>query len=148
MGILGKQDVLAGMLMIVVGGLFLGFGFDYAVGSARNMGPGYFPLILSCGLILVGFLIGARGVIADGEPIRIGTLRPLLAVLGFVVVFAVLIRPAGFLVAAICATFVAALGNPHTGWRETAVSAVVLAAAAAVLFIYLLGLPMKLVAGW
>ena len=148
MTVMGKQDVLAGILMIVVGGFFLWFGLDYSIGSARSMGPGYFPLILSCGLILVGFLIAAKGAIAEGERIHIDTLRPLLAVLGFVVVFAVLIGQAGFVVAAICATFVAALGNPRTRWRETAISAVVLTAAAAILFIYLLGLPMKLVAGW
>lgn len=147
MTVLGKQDVLAGIFMVLVGGFFLWVGSGYSLGSARNMGPGYFPVILSGGLVAAGLLIAVKGLLANGERLRRETLRPLFAVLGSVVIFAALIDSLGFIAAAVGAVCVAAFARTDTRWRETLVYAAALAAAGAALFIYALGLPMQLIEG-
>ena len=40
------RDFWAGVMFLVVGGLFAGIAFTYKLGTAARMGPGYFPLML------------------------------------------------------------------------------------------------------
>ena len=41
------RDVVGGLLVVAIGGLFLLFGRELEVGTSFRMGPGYFPTILS-----------------------------------------------------------------------------------------------------
>ena len=57
---LSIKDLLAGLIFI---GFGLAFGYTsltYEVGTALRMGPGYFPLILSLVILLLGVIIAAR----------------------------------------------------------------------------------------
>lgn len=147
MSVLRRQDVLGGILMMLAGGFFLWFGLDYRMGSARSMGPGYFPVILSCMLAAVGLAMAVKGVIAEGELVEIVSPRPVLAVIGSVIAFAVLVGWLGFVAASLAVVCIAAAAVAGARWLETSIYAVALTVAAAVLFIGLLGLPMRLVVG-
>ena len=53
------RDLLAGCLFLAFGLAFLYFAQDYQLGSARRMGPAYFPVVLS--LILIGIGLATVG---------------------------------------------------------------------------------------
>jgi len=40
---LKDRDVMTGLVFILIGGMFALGAADYGMGSARRMGPGYFP---------------------------------------------------------------------------------------------------------
>lgn len=63
-------DLLAGLMFIGFGLIFgLTSWFDLDLGTARRMGPGYFPLLLAGVLVFLGLLIIAVSTTHEGEPI-------------------------------------------------------------------------------
>jgi hypothetical protein len=109
-----------------------------------RMGPGYFPLLLSWLLIAFGVVNVLRGALIGGAELARWHLRPVVMVTLSFLVFAALIDRAGLLIAATLAVLAGALGGVEFKLREQIVLAVALAVASVALFIYALGLPMKI----
>ncbi len=61
-----RQDVLGGLLLVGIGIAGLVFGASLDFGTARRMGPGFFPTILSWLLIGFGGMVAAGGVVRAG----------------------------------------------------------------------------------
>jgi hypothetical protein len=139
-----NQDLVAGLMFVAWGIAGLWLGRKYPVGSAMRMGPGYFPLVLSWLLVGFGGFIAARGALIEGEELTRWYWRPLVMVLLSFLVFAALIDRAGLAPAAFFSIVVGAAGGPDFRPREAVVLAACLTAGAVALFIYALGLPMKL----
>jgi hypothetical protein len=55
-----SKDTISGLLTILVGILFALVSWTYNIGTATNMGPGYYPLLLSILLVALGFLLLAK----------------------------------------------------------------------------------------
>jgi len=52
------KDFFSGLIFLIIGLLFLIYSNFYDLGSSTSFGPGFFPLLISSILILVGvFLI-------------------------------------------------------------------------------------------
>ncbi|MDD2867015.1 tripartite tricarboxylate transporter TctB family protein [Neomegalonema sp.] len=63
-------DLLAGLMFVAFGLIFgLTSWFDLDLGTARRMGPGYFPLLLSGVLLLLGLIIILASTRRQGEPV-------------------------------------------------------------------------------
>jgi NhaP-type Na+/H+ and K+/H+ antiporter len=75
-------------------------------------------------------------------------LRPCVAITASVLVFALLIEPAGLIPAVIAAVLVAGLGSRAIRLREVMIFAMCLAAAMALLFVGLLRQPFTVIAGF
>ena len=58
------KDLFAGGLFLVFGVAFLVLAQNYPLGSARRMGPAYFPVVLSLILIAVGLATMTRALLA------------------------------------------------------------------------------------
>ena len=58
------QDVGAGLMFIAIGALGLFLARNYPVGTALRMEPGYVPRLLCWGIIGVGVITAARGLLA------------------------------------------------------------------------------------
>ena len=70
------KDLLAGLIFI---GLGLAFGYAtlaYEIGSAFRMGPGYFPLVLSIILTLLGLLTTVQSFASGPDETPIGRAWP------------------------------------------------------------------------
>ena len=52
-----SRDVAAGLLFVAIGVAALVAGSDYRSGTLLNMGPGYFPRIVSALMIVLGALV-------------------------------------------------------------------------------------------
>ena len=115
------------------------------MGTAARMGPGFLPRLLSWALIGLGGLIVLAGMLdRDGERMQPWQIRPLLAVLGGVLLFMASIKFAGLIVAAFVMSVVAAFGTAETRWVETLIAAALLACASSIVFVKGLGIPMSI----
>jgi putative tricarboxylic transport membrane protein len=137
-------DLLTGFLFLALGGFVLIYGTRYPIGSAVRMGPGYFPRIISSGLVLLGFVLVARAALRGGERVGAVAVRPLLLVLVGTFAFGLLIERAGFWAASIVLVCVSRLVERDLRVAEIGGLALVLTAIITVIFRYGLGLPIRL----
>jgi hypothetical protein len=139
-----SADLLTGLLFVALGGFAIVYGSRYAPGTAARMGPGYFPMLVSAGLTLIGIVLVVRALLATGEELGAIGWRPLVLVLAGVLAFGLLIDRLGLLAAGIALVVAARLADRDFRWPETALLATGLTLAAAAVFLYGLGLPIKL----
>jgi hypothetical protein len=133
------QDFGAGVMFALVGAGTLWFGRALELGTAAQMGPGYFPRALGLGLLAFGAVFALRGLAYGGPPIEASRWRPPLAILAAISAFSVLIERAGLAGAVVACVLVSALALPRFRWWEAAALAVLLAAFCVGVFIYGLG---------
>ncbi len=138
------QDFGAGILFMLLGIAGIYFGKDLTYGTATRMGPGFFPIWLSWIIFGMGTILAVRGLAFVGEPIEMPQLRPLIGVIGSILVFGLLITRFGLPITVIVLTFVAAFARPSPELKETAYLAVGLAVFAVLAFIFALGQPLPL----
>jgi hypothetical protein len=138
------QDFGAGILFLAIGIAGLYFGDDLAFGSASKMGPGYFPMMLSGIIVLLGAIVGIRALALDGPPIEPIRLRPVLFILVAILAFGYLIEQIGLAITTAALAVFAAYARSDVNLKETLILAVVLAAFAIVVFAYALGQPLPI----
>jgi putative tricarboxylic transport membrane protein len=137
-------DLLAGVLFVALGAFAIGYGSRYALGTAARMGAGYFPLLISSGLMVIGAILIVRALLGGGEALGAIGWRPLILVLAGVLGFGLLVDRLGLLAAGILLVLAARAADRGFGVLETALLAVGLTLGTAALFIYGLGLPIRL----
>jgi Tripartite tricarboxylate transporter TctB family len=133
------QDLGAGLAFLLIGAAGIYFGKDLAFGTASRMGPGYFPVLLSGLIIVLGLIVGAKGLMVEGPPIEPVQLRPILFITAAILIFGYLIESVGLALTAILLTLFAAYARPEVKLSETIVLGVGLALFTVVVFVYLLG---------
>jgi hypothetical protein len=121
---------------------------DYAMGSAGRMGPAYFPTALGWILTALGATGVVRSFISTGEPIEKFAIRELSLILLAVILFGVLVRGAGLVIAVLVVVVLSAYASPKFRWKSASLLAIGLAVFAVLLFIKALGLPMPIIGAW
>lgn len=142
-------DALAGLVFVLFG-LFFGVqALGLEIGTAFRMGPGYFPLVLSAILILLGLLIIASAIHDRGSE-GIGTLawRGVLFILPAPIFFGLTVRGLGFVPAIFVTTLIAALASFKMRLHWALVLAASVTLFATVVFSYGLGLPFRRFGPW
>jgi hypothetical protein len=148
LGIRNQKDFYSGLLFILFGVAFMWIAQDYNFGTARRMGPAFFPVILSGILIAIGIAIAVRGVMVAEEPMRGFTLKGLVLVIVGTLLFGFLVRSAGVPIATAALVAVSAYASQRFNWKPTLVLAIGMAVFCTVVFIYALGLPMPVRGPW
>ena len=145
---LDPTDLIAGAVFVLIG-LFFGLqslGLD--IGTSLRMGPGYFPLVLSGVLILLGVVVLVRAAVVDNGPMEALAWRGMLFILPAPVFFGLTVRGLGF-VPSLFFTALIAAGASH---KMTLVKAILLAFAVTIfstlVFSYALGLPFQRFGRW
>jgi hypothetical protein len=141
-------DVVAGLLFIAFG-LFFGLqSWGLEMGTTLRMGPGYFPLVLSGLLILLGLGVLVGGLRAGGEPVGRLAIRGMLLILPAPVFFGLTVRGMGFVPAIFFTTLIACFATS----RMKPLQAVALAAGvtlfSTLVFVWGLGLPFRMLGTW
>ena len=134
------KDFWAGVMFIAFGGAACVIALDYAMGTAARMGPGYFPRALGLLLCGLGALLVLRSFKLQGAPLSFPTFKPLLIVLGSVLLFGLVVNHLGLVVATLLLVLVSSTASHEYRWRESVVAAVALAVFVVVAFRYGLGL--------
>jgi putative tricarboxylic transport membrane protein len=139
-------DLLTGLLFLVFGLFVIVYGSRYPLGSAARMGPGFYPLVASSGLALLGvILIGRAAIKGGGGEISGVSLRPLLLVLLGTLAFGLLIERFGFLAAGLALVVLTRFAERDVRLGETVALALGLTAFTTAIFWYALGMPLRLV---
>jgi putative tricarboxylic transport membrane protein len=142
------RDLLAGCLFLIFGLAFLVFAQDYQLGSARRMGPAYFPVVLSLILIVIGAATVARGLLVPGPPIRDVAGKALAVVTVAVVLFGLVVRGAGLGLAVAVLVIVSATASRGFRLLPALLLALALSAFCILVFVTGLGLPFPALGPW
>ncbi|MEJ8475729.1 tripartite tricarboxylate transporter TctB family protein [Roseibium algae] len=120
-------------------------GLNYDFGSARRMGPGYFPIVLSAALTLLA-LAECASAILKPDPTSADTLvwRPLIAILAAVAGFAVTIYLFGLIPAFFVVIGLSTLSERGYGWKPAVILSIITCIGAWLLFSQLLGMALPL----
>ncbi len=141
MTLLTLRFIVAGILALIGTSAFI-IGLGYEFGSARRMGPGYFPVVLSGILTLLAV---SEMVSAAMKPEAISVdWRPFLAILAAVAGFAVTMYLFGMIPAFFVVIGLTTLSEPRFGWGAALILAVVTSTGAWLLFSRFLGMTMPL----
>lgn len=111
-------------------------GFSFGAGTAPRMFGGLL-LALSAGIALTGLL-------TDGPAMAHFSWRGPLFVMAAILFFALAIRPLGVVVSAFVSFMISAAGSHETRWKEAVIVGACLTTGCAILFPYVLGLPMPM----
>lgn len=127
------QDLGAGLLFIFIGCVGLYFGKDLTYGSARSMGPGYFPIWLSWIINFMGAICLFRAVTIEGEDIGRIPLKPIAWVCIGVLLFGYMIEHIKLELALLLLTVLATQSRRETDLAQKVVIAAALVLGVAVL---------------
>lgn len=142
-----NKDFWSGLMLIGAGAAALIIGLEYRLGSALRMGPGYFPSVLGGILILLGFLVLAKGLKSGDRIEGRWSLRALILLPMSLVLFGLLMENAGFVPALLVLIVGSGAAGEDFKVGETLILAIVLTLCAVAVFVWGLGLPFPLVTG-
>jgi hypothetical protein len=143
--------MVAGLLLVVTGLFFALSARALPMGSAAEMGPGYFPLILCALLVICGMLVIAtslKAAAAPGEPAASVPWRGLLLLAGSTILFGALVRPVGFGPMLAVVVFASSMASRSWRWSTSLVLTALVVAFGWVVFLRLLGLPIRFIGPW
>jgi hypothetical protein len=143
------KDFWSGVIYVAAALFGLIVGSDYSMGRAGQMGPGYFPIILSSLLLMFGAVTLIRAFIVPGESVTQFAFKPALLIIGSVVVFGALVERAGFIIAMFVSILMSAYASSEfrLEWRAL-LGLCLFITAGALLFVKALGVPMPLIGTW
>jgi putative tricarboxylic transport membrane protein len=141
------RDFWTGAMFTTLGVAAVVVAQNYPMGTATRMGPAYFPTIVGAVLAVIGLIALVRSFLQPGEPIKGFAVRPLVLVLGATVLFAVLVRSAGLVVALIVLVMMSAFASAMFRWVPSLALAIGLAVFSVAVFVKALGLPIPAL-GW
>lgn len=132
------KDFYAGLLFTLFGIAAMSLAPSYQIGAAAKMGPGYFPFVLGGMLLVLGLVISLRSI-ARGEGVRKARpfrVKPVVLVLSSVVLFGLLLRSLGLLLATIILVIVSSMASYEFKMREAILNAFVLLIIVLIIFVY------------
>lgn len=147
MKIKSQKDFWSGLMFVAVG---LGFAWgatNYSFGVAARPGPGYFPFGLGLLMAVLGAVVLFNSLAVeteDGEPIGAFAWKPLLIIVGSVVLFGLLLPRVGMFIALPVLVVMAASASDEFKLKEALLNAVILTVGSWAIFIYGLNLTIPL----
>ena len=142
------KDLWSSLIFVVTGSAAVLLARSYPMGSALKMGPAFFPTILGALLVLIGLVVGIRALVTPGERIGGFAWKPVAYVTISTVLFGVLVRGGGLIVAIVVLTILSARASRNFAWGPAATLAVGLAVFSVLVFVKALGLPIAAVGPW
>ncbi len=151
MNIKNQKDFFCGLMFMIIGVAVAWVARNYRVGTAANMGPGYFPIMLSILMAIIGVVITFKALVVETKgdnKIEKWVWRPLFCIIAANVIFGVLLEglrginlPAfGMIVATYVLIFIASMAQASWKFTTTLILATVLVTGSYLIFILTLKL--------
>lgn len=142
MQIRNKQDFWSGVMFAVIGTLASIGSLKYTMGSANDMGPGYFPFWLGVGLAILGTAIALRSLAANAPATRLDPTdwRTVAIVLGSVALAGVLLNFLGIFLTIFILVVLSSTASHLFSWKIAIITGLGLALFVWLAFIKGLGL--------
>lgn len=144
MMIRSAQDYVGGIALMALALFALWASSDLQGMRGFSFGAGTAPRMFGGLLVALGAGIALTGLLSDGPAMAHYSWRGPLFVMASIVFFALAIRPLGVVVSAFASFLIAAMGTHETRWIETIIVGACLTLGCALLFPYVLGLPMPM----
>ena len=147
MRIKSQRDFFSGLMFIGLGTSFGIGAMTYSMGSGARPGPGYFPLILSVMLAILGLVVLFRSLTietADGDPVGKIAWKPLVTIVVSITVFAIILPRLGLFLAIPILIGMVSFAGDEFHWKGVLISAVVLTIFSWLIFIVGLNLTLPL----
>jgi len=148
------KDFWGGVLFAVIGLLFavIAYGIKplgipgYAMGVPARMGPAFFPFYLGAILFVLGVIIAVGGFRHVGTEEKFPKFhwKPILYILGAVLLFGIILKAVGMLIAGILLVVIAGFGSAEFSLKRSLILAVALVTFCALVFVAGLKLPIPL----
>ena len=150
------KDFWGGVLFAAIGLAFavIAYGVKalgipgYAMGVPARMGPAFFPFYLGMILFVLGLIIAIGGFRHEGSEedrhFPVFHWKPVLFVLGAVLMFGLILKAVGMLLAGVLLIIVAGMGSAEFSLKRSIILGVVLSIFCAFVFVAGLKLPIPL----
>ena len=142
------KDFWTGILYIVFGAAAIIIARDYGMGTAHKMGPAYFPMVLSALLIVIGIISLVRSFIKPGSPISGYAFKGLLLVTVSTVLFGLIVRGAGLVIALPMLVIASSYASKKFNWKYSVSMAAGLTVFCILIFLKGLGIPLPILGSW
>ena len=144
MAIRSAQDYVGGVILMALALFALWASSDLQGMRGFSFGAGTAPRMFGVLMLALGAGIALVGLVTEGPGLSHYAWRGPLFVSAAILFFALAIRPLGVIVTAFASFMIAALGTHETRWIEAVIVGACLTAGCAILFPYILGLPMPM----
>ena len=134
-------------MFLVVGVVFAVGATNYSMGSSARPGAGYFPLILSVIMAILGAVVLFKALTIEtegGDPVGDIAWRPLIVIVASIAAFGVTLPWLGMLAAVPVLIVMVSLAGDEFGWKGVIVNSLVLTAFAWFVFVWGLKLTIPL----
>ena len=138
MKIKSQRDFLSGLMFIIVGVVFAVGATNYSMGSSAKPGAGYFPLILSVLMAILGGIVLFKSLTIEtegGDPVGHIAVRPLVVIVVAIAVFGLCINRLGMVATIPILIVITSLAGDEFSWPGVVVNAIVLTVASWAIFI-------------
>jgi hypothetical protein len=139
------QEFGAGLFLIAVAGFAYWQALALPHGTLRAMGPGMLPQALAVFVAAGGMGLIVTSLVSGGPALERWSIRGPFFIFGGIVVFALLIRSCGLVVAGPASMIFGSLASPDFRWKEAIVFSLCLTAVCILLFKTLLRLPIPVI---
>ena len=139
MNIKSQRDFFSGLMFIVVGVVFAVGATNYAMGTSAKPGAGYFPLILSVLMAVLGATVLFKSLTIEtegGDPIGAVAWRPLLVIVVAIAVFGFSINRLGLALTVPILILITSLAGDEFKWLGVVINAAVLTVFSWLIFVY------------
>ena len=134
-------------MFVVVGVVFANGATLYPMGSSARPGAGYFPLILSVLMAILGGIVLFKSLTIEtegGNPIGHIAWRPLLVIVASIAVFGWALPRLGMFITIPLLVLMVSVAGDEFGWKGVLLNCVVLTAGSWAIFIWGLNLTIPL----
>ena len=147
MKIKSQRDFWSGLMFVTVGVVFAVGATNYSMGTSARPGAGYFPMILSVAMALLGAVVLFKSLTIEtegGDPIGNIAWRPLLVIVASISVFGFALPVLGMFVTIPLLIIMVSFAGDEFGWLGVLLNCIVLTAGSWVIFIWGLHLTIPL----
>jgi len=142
------KDFWTGVIYLFVGSGALILSRDYGMGTAVKMGPAYFPTLLSLLLMVIGIISVIRSFLKSGTPIGVVAWKGLLLIVASTLLFGMIVRGAGLILALPLLVIVSALASTRFSWKTSLLEAAGITVFCILVFLKGLGVPLPILGSW
>jgi len=142
-----QRDFFSGLMFIVVGVIFAVGATNYSMGSSAKPGAGYFPLILSVLMAILGAIVLFKSLTIEtegGDPIGDIAWKPLLVIVASIAVFGLALPRLGMFVTIPLLIVMVSFAGDEFSWKGVVATSVVLTIGSWIIFIWGLNLTIPL----
>ena len=138
MKIKSQRDFWSGLMFVLIGAGFAIGATNYSMGTSARPGAGYFPLMLSVIMAILGAIVLFKSLTiesADGDPIGSIAWKPLLVIVAAITVFGIALPRLGLIITVPILIIMTSLAGDEFHWKGVLAAAAVLTVGSWAIFV-------------